>query len=107
MLACSVPLIKKRRRSPDSEETFHQKRSVPGPVMIVWNDDDWLCVTGPLRPASTPSCATSAWPTQFALPPDVMENVVSNASGSGSSGVTESGAFELTSAPCAVVMTTE
>ena len=99
--------MKKRRRSPDSAETFHQKRSVPGPLMIVWKDEDWLCVIGPLRPASTPSCVTSAWPTQFAFPLDVIANAVSNASASGKTGVTASAAFELTIVPCGEVMTTE
>ena len=69
MFCCSLPSIRKRRRSfAGSLETFHQKLTVVRPVTVVWNHADALCASTGLRAASTPSCVTAPLPIHVAAP---------------------------------------
>src|SRR5829696_4827012 len=87
---CSEPFTRKASQSLfGSLETFHQKLNVPGPFTVVSNVVAWLCVIGPLRPASMPSSDTRGWPIQAADPlVSQIQLVASSASGSGTAGVT-------------------
>src|SRR5882757_1004579 len=64
MRAFSAPAMVKRRMSLFvSEETFHQKLTVTGPVTVVCMELEALLPKAPLRAASTPSWVMAVWPT--------------------------------------------
>ena len=91
-----------------SEETFHQKLIVPGPVTVVWNEVVWLSPMRPLRAASVASRLTAVWPTHGGVPFVVQRNVgASSASASGTNWFTMSAALELTAPPAGLLMSTE
>src|SRR6266513_1451296 len=69
MRACSMPSTEKRRMSLFvSEETFHQKLTVTGPVTVVCMELEALLPKAPLRAASAPSWVTAVWPTHPDVP---------------------------------------
>src|SRR2546421_12791236 len=109
MRACSTPAMKKRRKSLlVSEETFHQKLSMAGPLAVVCMELEPLFPTAPLRAASTPSCVTRGWPTQTGLPTVVQLQVgISSASTRGRTGVTVKTATTLVALPDEFVTNTE
>src|ERR1043165_2561718 len=80
-----------------SDETFHQKLSVPGPTTVVCIEFEPLLPIVALRAASVPSCDTIVWPSHDGEPFVVhVRFVVSSAVLRGTIGVTTSTAFELT-----------
>jgi hypothetical protein len=90
-----------------SEETFHQKLTVPGPVTFVRRALESSSPAALLRAASTPSCVTVACPTHGAESLVVQtQSGVSKASASGRTGVTVSRALELVTLPTALLTTT-
>ena len=91
-----------------SEDTFHQKLTVPGPVTVVCIEPEVPSATGPLRAASTPSWLTINWPTHGAELLVVHTQAgVSSASARKINGVTLSSASELVTLPAEPVTTTE
>ena len=91
-----------------SEETFHQKLTVPGPVTVVCMEPEFPSLTAPLRAASTPSCVTAGCPIHGGDPLVVQVQVgVSSASAREINGVTASSALELVTVPPGPVTTTE
>src|SRR5688572_17437300 len=109
MRACSTELVKNTNRSLFvSQETFHQKVNVPGPLTVVSNVVVWLCVMMPLRPASTPSRAITGCPIHGAEPViSQIKFVASSATGNGTAGVTDKVAGWLTRFPEMFPMMTE
>ena len=84
--------------------------TVPGPVTIVYMADMPKSPMGGLRAASTPSCVTTGWPTQRGsggVAVFQVRWVASIDSGSGSTGVAVTVAFELRVAPTELLTTTE
>src|SRR5206468_7011877 len=108
MRACSESHSFPTRRSSDlSEETFHQKLTVPGPVTLVRRELEASSPGAPLRAASTPSCVTVGCPTHGAESLVVQTQPgVSKASANGRIGVTVSRALELVTLPAALLTTT-
>src|SRR5436189_247400 len=69
MRVCCTPSTKNFRKSLlVSDETFHQKLSVPGPVMVLNAVTAELLLMAPLCAASTPSCETRLWPNHAGVP---------------------------------------
>src|SRR5947209_7852246 len=97
MRACSTPSTEKRNTSLFvSDETFHQKLTVTGPVTVVCMELDALLPRAPLRAASTPSWVTAVWPTQPDVPLVVQRRLAaSSASGKGAKTATVSSAPAL------------
>src|SRR5262245_38442385 len=105
---CELPMWKRRKSLVASEETFHQKLTVPGPVTVVWNELVAVWPIFPLRAAWSPSWLTVVWPTQGGLPLVVQTRFVAlSASGSGTRRLTWSVALELVAAPAALLTKTE
>ena len=73
--AWEIPSTKKMNGSQQlSDETFHQKLRVPGPVTVVCTQLSSLCPRMPLRAASTPSCVLVVCVSHEASPPVVQAN---------------------------------
>src|SRR5260370_27012588 len=69
MLVSNFPLTAKLRKSNhSSEETFHQKVKVPGPLTVLSSSDCWLSLIAPLCAATIPSWVILVWANQGALP---------------------------------------
>src|SRR6266508_4010361 len=91
-----------------SEDTFHQKLTVPGPVTVVCRVPELPSPTAPLRAASTPSCVTTDCPIQGGEPLVVQTQAgVSKVSANETNGVTVRTAPELVVVPAALPTTTE
>src|ERR1043166_1032924 len=76
------PRSRFRKSNPASDETFHQKVSIPGPVSWVSTQDSVLSPMLPLWPAFTPSWVTLVCANQIVWPPVVhVRLVASSASG--------------------------
>jgi hypothetical protein len=107
MFVCSCPSMEKRSRSFTSEETFHQKLNVIGPVTEVSIHADALWAINGLRAASMPSRLTAPWPTQPGAPFVVqIRPGVSSAVASGILVNTVSVAFVLVAEPRALLTVT-
>src|SRR5438132_547542 len=109
MRAFSTPPTEKRKLSLFvSEETFHQKLRVIGPMAMVCMELDALLPIPPLRAASTWSWVKLVLPTHGGFPFVVhVKRGVSSASARGSKGVTIKDALALTMLPAALTITTE
>src|SRR5882757_8044826 len=107
MRAFSAPAMVKRRMSLFvSEETFHQKLTVAGPVTVVCMELEPLLPIAPLRAASTPSWLMLVWPTHGGAPFVVQVRVVaSRAAGNGTSAVMARSALELVKLVAALLTT--
>src|SRR3954447_6120719 len=69
MRVCCTPLMKNFKKSLFvSEETFHQKSTVPGPFTIVVAVTATPSPMGPLCAASEPSRETTDWPNHSGVP---------------------------------------
>src|SRR5204862_6219152 len=90
MLALVTPETRNCRKSrPYVLDVFHQKLSLPGPVIVVCTQELWLKVSAPLRAAAFPSLLTAVCPNQGASPPEGQTHP-------GSSRAAESGAKPMT-----------
>src|SRR5262249_31328723 len=109
MAAWAVPLTENVRKSAFlSEETFHQKVNVPGPVTVVLSREDWPSKIGPACPAAIPSCEGLVTPCQWRAPSVTQTKPVElRAKSSGTVGITVSVATELVAEPDVLVTTTK
>ena len=97
MLALVTPETRSCRKSrPYVLDVFHQKLSLPGPVVVVCTQELWSKVSAPLRAAAIPSLLTAVCPNQGASPPEVQTHP-------GSSRAAASGAKAMTVRDAALV----